>query len=776
MPSHVHVPGCARLNVARLNAFRLDAYEPLIFGNIDDTDRTRNFRIEGAAVDHVLNDAPDTAAISCHGFTPVAGQRLSIYSGDRTVGHQLFGGRILQTTVRYESKHQNVAWDLQGIDPTWLLNRTRVLYKFVGSPADAIVRSIVLNWTRGVTTTNVQAGLPVIDEITFTNETVATCLTAICERIGGYWYLDYTGDLHVFLTESVVAAPITEAQPQGSADHQLAEDLSQVVTKVIARGTGVGAAIDVVGGATEIPIDLGDQENFYTVSGGLAEVAAQRISYTGVRGLGGLGAFIGTGNAPSVAPAPTPAAGSSHTVGATYGYAATFTTAAGETLPGPLGAITIKTITMVAPPAVAARSRGPNSYPPGMISAAGGPIRFAVQIVYNGGAWGPLGTPTVAYAWDGYDWEVYAGFTAPYLDGYYYPVLEPNGPVATVNHFIVYRSDNYQPWQYATSSGFVSGGWVYQCCAGYSSGTIPAATGFGSVLVKQIPVSSATGVTGRKLYRTTANGAALKLLGTLANNTATDFTDTVADGALGAAPPTLDTSTIKDEGTVLAGATALPVSSTTPFAPEIPGDAAGGWAQIGDLVIKYTGLGAGTLTGLPASGPGALTATVRYGAQVLRQPRLVGVAGLTQVVRKGETVALRIEISDTAAQDALAARFGSAVRADGVVEEVFSDSRMTLRELQDYAEALLADRKDPRRTLTFTTRDPSCQVGRLITVTLTTPPISGTFRIQRIRFSEIAITGGLARVLPKRTVEASNKLFTFADLLRRLRGREGGAS
>jgi len=73
------------------------------------------------------------------------------------------------------------------------------------------------------------------------------------------------------------------------------------------------------------------------------------------------------------------------------------------------------------------------------------------------------------------------------------------------------------------------------------------------------------------------------------------------------------------------------------------------------------------------------------------------------------------------------------------------------------------------------TRDTSVHVGRLITVSTTQPPISGTFRVQRIGFDEIAISGGLARTQPRRTVEASNKLYTFADLLRRLRGRESGA-
>jgi len=330
MPSHAHVPGCARLNVARLNAFRLNYYEPLIGGSVGGVDRSGQMRIEGAAVEHVLNDAPDTAAVRVYGFTPTAGQTLAIYNGDRDVTHQIFGGRILQTTMLRESHTAHLATDLQGIDPTWLLNRRRVIQEYRNATAGAIVESLLYIYGP----TNVQAviepGLPVIDAITFTNETLATCITAICERIGGYWYVDYGGVIHVFRNESTTATPVTDTQAHTSDDWSLSEDLSQVVTRVIARGAGVGVAVDMPAGSTELPLDLGDQENFYNIGGGLVEVAAQRLTYTGVRGLGAAGALVGTGNAPSVAPVPTPAAGSSHTVGATYQYAATFATASGR--------------------------------------------------------------------------------------------------------------------------------------------------------------------------------------------------------------------------------------------------------------------------------------------------------------------------------------------------------------------------------------------------------------------------------------------------------------
>ncbi|OHE72087.1 MAG: hypothetical protein A2Z99_06090 [Treponema sp. GWB1_62_6] len=58
-----------------------------------------------------------------------------------------------------------------------------------------------------------------------------------------------------------------------------------------------------------------------------------------------------------------------------------------------------------------------------------------------------------------------------------------------------------------------------------------------------IPVAPSGAVVGRKLYRTIAGpGPAHLLVATIANNTATTYTDNVADGALGAAAPTRNTT------------------------------------------------------------------------------------------------------------------------------------------------------------------------------------------------------------------------------------------
>lgn len=63
----------------------------------------------------------------------------------------------------------------------------------------------------------------------------------------------------------------------------------------------------------------------------------------------------------------------------------------------------------------------------------------------------------------------------------------------------------------------------------------------GKIELSGIPLGGSL-VTSRKLYRTAANGSTYLLLATLANNTATTYTDNIADASLGAQAPTTNTT------------------------------------------------------------------------------------------------------------------------------------------------------------------------------------------------------------------------------------------
>jgi uncharacterized phiE125 gp8 family phage protein len=63
----------------------------------------------------------------------------------------------------------------------------------------------------------------------------------------------------------------------------------------------------------------------------------------------------------------------------------------------------------------------------------------------------------------------------------------------------------------------------------------------GKVELTAIPLGGAL-VTSRKIYRTAAAGSAYLLLATLADNTTTVYTDNIADSALGAAAPSVNST------------------------------------------------------------------------------------------------------------------------------------------------------------------------------------------------------------------------------------------
>jgi hypothetical protein len=83
---------------------------------------------------------------------------------------------------------------------------------------------------------------------------------------------------------------------------------------------------------------------------------------------------------------------------------------------------------------------------------------------------------------------------------------------------------------FVTSAGETDGGTIS------SSVTIADKTVNGQVSLTAIPTGSSN-VTSRKIYRTAAAGTTYLLLATIANNTATTYTDNIADTSLGAGVP-----------------------------------------------------------------------------------------------------------------------------------------------------------------------------------------------------------------------------------------------
>ena len=274
--------------------------------------------------------------------------------------------------------------------------------------------------------------------------------------------------------------------------------------------------------------------------------------------------------------------------------------------------------------------------------------------------------------------------------------------------------------------------------------------------------TSAPAVTSRKVYRTIAGGAQLKLVTTLADNTTTSYLDAIADGSLGANAPAGDASGItQPSGQVPAGATSIIVANAAAFP-------AAGWAVIGNgvQVIRFTGKSASALTGVPAAGIGAITAAVAYNSTITAAPLLTGVSGIVTALRRGDEVYLVVRVDDAARQAAIADMVNIGL---GVREEWVQDRRLSVTEGRARGQATLLQRPLEQVGISYRCRDTRTAAGRTITVNLPAPTnISGTFKAQRVTISNFRPHENQQ---PTYTVEASNQRFSFEDWLRRLETR-----
>jgi hypothetical protein len=291
------------------------------------------------------------------------------------------------------------------------------------------------------------------------------------------------------------------------------------------------------------------------------------------------------------------------------------------------------------------------------------------------------------------------------------------------------------------------------------------------VAVSAIQIGGAT-VTSRKVYRTAAGGSQLKLLTTLADNTTTTYADSTADASLGANVPAGDTSGLtQPNGQVAAGATTLIVAGTSAFA------AGGGWAVIGNgqQVIRYTGVTATGLTGIPAVGAGAIVASIGYNSTVTAAPQLIGIpasgpGSILYAIVKGDPVNLVVQVDDVAGQAArstLLDPFNLLGGAAGIQEDYQQDGRIGHAEAVARATARLQLQGAIAVSISYTVRDPLQQSGRFQAVDLPAPTsVTGTFKIQQVVISQFSASPLL---FPTYVASASTARYSFEQLLASLR-------
>jgi hypothetical protein len=737
----------------------------------------------GIRIHDQQNEVPNTAMFTVHGARPVAGAEVLIRAGTKN-GPLMFAGHAIRVTQRYAVQNPiNILYDVECTDYGWLLNGRTVTAQYRSMSASAIARALVSEWAPpGFSAANIVDGLPLLEDITFTDVPLMDALTRLANRVGGYASVDYQKVIGLWLNDP---APTPSALTPGNPtllSVSAVRDYSRVVTRAYVVGGGASAATPAAPGDASIVVE---DPSWYNGAGGWLRIGPQRVRYTGVNGAAGGGSMVGPGAAPSVAMtgAATVQAGAGLGAGL-YSYTYSWVTATGETRVGPVAALNAPGL-LPAPTAALVSVWHDTTQGVSPNHAIGFSIGASVQFayVYKTGTMSNL-TAGEVFSLEGPPIQtVLQRFGSASSEAVAVPVgVFPARPVGSASWC------NFAVPVVRTWNGSVWSGW-YECggsCQYFGLATEEASTktapmyGPASGNAPTVPWASRTGinamqlsgiaagpaaVTQRKVYRSVANGTTRVLVVTIADNVTTTYLDVVADSALSGRPgePGGDTSAIgQPQGQVNAGSPTLPVASASPFT------VAGGWVKVGgSQFVRYTGVSGNTLTGIPAAGAGALVASVQFGSAVMVVVALTGIpasgaGAIRSAIAAGDQVNVLAIVTDNDAVAALAAARGG----DGIAEATLTDQRISEREAFSQAAALIAQRKTAIVTVRYRSRDPLTRSGPTVTVNIPAPTdYSATVKIQDVTISWMGTTGR-----PVYDAVASSDRYTFDDLLRQVRG------
>ena len=351
----------------RLNNFRLASlpaaaaaerptHVRISIGGIDVTHPAAPMRVlyQSMTIRDLVFDAPNTCALTLYGGAPHVGQPIEVWiNSDAPV--LLFSGEIQTVDRTYKGQPTTGIYPVTAIDDTARANRRRPLRPYVNVSASTIAHELIAGYAPGLSSAGVEPNLPAVS-ITFDGSEggMKGCLTALAKLIGGYWYFEHK-TLYLFVTPPGPSPdPIDDTPGRFLHDPAIAwsSDKSQVRTRVYGKGASTPIRASIAAGTDRVPLENGE---LFNPSGGQAiaaitpdGAACRVLTYTGVQ-LGGGGGLVGPGASPSAPPALALADGTEIAAGV-HRYAVTFRTAAGESLPGPIAAITVG---VTAPPAVA---------------------------------------------------------------------------------------------------------------------------------------------------------------------------------------------------------------------------------------------------------------------------------------------------------------------------------------------------------------------------------------------------------------------------------------
>jgi IPT/TIG domain len=527
---------------------------------------SRRVLVASLSIHDQLNEVPNTCTFTVQGDRPVEGAEVIIAYDTVDNPERLFAGNILRVTevTANPNDPRRLLYQVEAIDYTWQLQARLVIGRYTNQSATDIATDLIAKWAPAGFTGQIESGLPVLDEISFTNTPLMDAFAQLARRIGGYAQGDYFKRIALWVTPTGDPPDALAPGHPSLMSLSVTRDLSQIVTRAFMEGGGVNTIGPVDPGETRIPME---DTAWYRTDGGRVVSGPQRLTYTGIVAAGGgaMASAVGgqTGNtAPSSGPTITTSAGAGLPLG-TYKYAYTWVTATGECLPSPLapfnggaaGGPTVK------PTATAASGTGLGSgaykYAYTWTTGTGETVASPLAAVDTSAttvsppASAPLPTAQVGVGLPNGNYWYAVTFTTAAGE------TTPSGVNTATSSKGTFSEPSIPSLAKVAGAGLAAGSYYYGVTfvTAYGETTeygIPGITisaadvtaGNAQIRISNI-ATGPTGTTGRRIYRTVRNGAAnsLFLLTTINNNAGGQtFTDATPDASLGAPIPTVNTA------------------------------------------------------------------------------------------------------------------------------------------------------------------------------------------------------------------------------------------
>jgi hypothetical protein len=158
-------------------------------------------RMPGVSIHLGLNSGANTCSFQVDGESnpPKVGEKIQIIDEFTTPRRLLFAGNVQSVEQVYEGLRSQLAWNVNAVDFTWLLNRRRPFGEYHNMSASAIAKDLISRYAPGFTTDFVQTNLAKVSIAFDGSWDLQTCLSVLARMIGGgHWYIDFNQDLHFF--------------------------------------------------------------------------------------------------------------------------------------------------------------------------------------------------------------------------------------------------------------------------------------------------------------------------------------------------------------------------------------------------------------------------------------------------------------------------------------------------------------------------------------------------------------------------------------------------